>query len=166
LQSLSLLTQVTQLAFQNSTSGAVQISNTGGMTLAKTSGLASSFNNGGAVTLTANAGFLTFAANLSSSGNLKVVTTENPSEVPGAPEENITVNKAITVQSTHGGVNFTAGDGISLLTGSLVKGAVGGVSLNFGVGDTDHDAKVTLQGSIEGSPVLVNGKSPLSYLPR
>jgi hypothetical protein len=138
------------VAFDNTTSGAVQITSSGAMTINSVDGLTASANNGGAVTLKALQGPLTFAVNTTGSGTISATTTEATTE-SGGPEENITVNSSVTVESTGGNVSFTAGDSITTDSGSLVKSDSGTVSLTIGQGDTDSDAVLTINGTLSGN---------------
>jgi len=156
--STPLFTQVSTLAFQNS-SGNVQITNNGGMALAALDTLSTSFNNGGTTTLLAKQGFLTFAVNLTSAGNLKASTTESTSEPPQtSPEEDLTVNSNVTVASSKGTISFKAADSLTEQSGALIKSDIKGVYLDYRVGDRDYDGTNPLDGSVRGLPVLVNGK--------
>ncbi|HQU45496.1 MAG TPA: hypothetical protein PK867_21965, partial [Pirellulales bacterium] len=137
---------VGNLAF-DTTSGNVQFSNTGPLTIASVAGLTTS-SSGGTTTLGA-AGPITFAVNTTSAGTLTATTTEPASET-GPPEENITVNSGVTVESTTGDVDFTSGDGITVPAGATVKSDSGAINLVTGSGDNDADASTLLNGTLSG----------------
>jgi hypothetical protein len=72
----SLATQVSKIAFRNQTSGVVNISNSGALTIANLFGFVPSFNNGTTTTVTA-ASPLTIAADITSAGNLNLTAGES-----------------------------------------------------------------------------------------
>ena len=148
----SLETTISNLAFSNTTSGSVQVTNTGGLTIASVDGLATSSNVGtGTTTLTASSP-VTFAVNTSSGGNLTANATE---DAGAATNDDVTVNAGVTVQSTAGNVTFNAGDDIVITAGATVQataaGAGGDVTLNAGVGDNDNQATMTPDGTVSGN---------------
>jgi hypothetical protein len=146
----ALLTSVSNLAFDNSTSGAVQSNNTGALTITNVDNLTTSANAGASTTLSANSP-LTFAVNTTSSGTLTATTTETASESTTPlppPDDDVTVNSGVTVESTGGDVIFTSGDSIITQSGSVLKSDTGTVTLNVGVGDNDNDAQLILDGTI------------------
>ena len=108
---------------------------------------------GGAVVLSADSP-ITIAVNTSSSGTYSMTTTETASEATTPlppPDDDITVNAGVTVESTGGDVDLTSGDGIVTQAGSLLKSDAGAVNLSIGVGDDDNDAALTLNGTISGN---------------
>src|SRR5262249_41585760 len=118
-----LKTAVPDLAFQNLSSGAVTVTNTGPLTIASPAFFfASSFNTGTTTTLSATGG-VTFAQNLTSAG---LLTVDGGTGVAG---DNIVINPGVTVQSTGGNVAMSAGGffppppGSSLLASGSVLGA-------------------------------------------
>lgn len=145
----ALETTVSNLAFSNTTSGNVQVTNTGGLTIANIGAIATSSNVGtGTTTLTASSP-VTFAVNTSSGGNLTVNATES-----AAATDDITVNAGVTVQSTAGDVTFNAGDDIILTDNTSIvsaTGANGDVTMNSGVADTDNVGIQTLNGQINAN---------------
>jgi hypothetical protein len=147
--SLVLKTNVSNLSFINS-GGAVNIVNSGSLTIASVGGIASSTNNGTTTTLAAT-GSLTFAANTSSAGDLVATASETASS-----GDNLTVSSGVTVQSAAGNVTLNAGDNLSLLPGSTTK-ASGSVSFTIGFNDTDGQGGGTIQGTIMGSAPTVTG---------
>jgi len=156
----NLNTVVSQLDFSNSGAGSVSISNTGGMTIAVVDGVTPVGNSAaGQSTSLSAASPITFAVNTTSAGDLSATAMETASE-SGGPEDDITVNSGITVSSTAGSVTFMAGDSINMLAGSTVSAFVA-VSLTAGVGDTDTDASMTLNGNITAPTITINSPSNL-----
>ena len=155
-----LKTAVTNLAFHN-TGANVGVANTGALTINAVGALSTSSNTGVATTLTA-ASPMTFAVNTTSAGTLTATTTETGSETVtplGPPDDDLTVNSGVTVESTGGNVNLTSGDSIVLQAGSLVKSDVGTITLMAGVGDVDNDAQMILLGTLQGANVTINSPS-------
>jgi hypothetical protein len=150
------------LAFSNApignanSAGNVQITSTGGMTITSEDGLAASGNGpaGGMIILQAHSP-ITFAMNTSSPGDIDATTFETVGPEAG-PEDDITVNSGVTVESTGGSVNFTSGDSIIIQSGSTVKSDTGTVSLQAGVGDTDTDATLIINGTISAPSLTIN----------
>jgi hypothetical protein len=146
----TLNTVVSSLAFQNLTSGAVQVSNTGALTIKAIDNLLTSFNQGTTTTLSA-ASPMTFAVNTTSAGTITATTTETGSEAGSPlppPDDDLTVNSGVTVRSTGGDVTFNSGDSIVLQVGSVVQSDTGAVNLTIGIGDNDNDAVFVLNGTI------------------
>jgi hypothetical protein len=144
------------VAFDNTTSGAVQITSTGGgMTIGSVDGVTTSSNNAanastGATTLIAT-GPLTFAVNTTSTGTLSGQTNETASETVSTPEDNLTVNNGVTVKSTGGDVDLTAADSLNVASGGTVTSNTGAVNLTAGSGDTDSDASLTMDGTVNAA---------------
>lgn len=146
------------LAFVNASSGDVQISATGAVTVAAVDGVGTSANNasGGTETLSADSPF-TFSVNDTSSGTITVTTTETASETGTPlppPDDDITVETGVTVESTGGDIVFTSGDSIVIQTGGTVTSDTGSVSLTAGVGDNDNDGTLELNGTVNSSTGL------------
>ena len=141
---------VSNVAFSNTTSGNVEIDNTGGLTITTVDGLATSSNVGtGTATISASSP-VTFAVNTSSGGNL----TANATEDAGAlATDDVTVNAGVTVQSTAGDVTFNAGDDIVINGTATVQAtaANGDVTLNSGVADNDNVGTQTLDGTVSAN---------------
>ena len=117
----ALATAVTNLDFTNSTSGVVNITNTGALTVATSNGVTPS-NSGGATTLTVLQSPLTIGSNLTSAGTVTLVSTENVNETGNPPESTIDINSGITVTSTNGNVVLTAADGFVFASGDFRHG--------------------------------------------
>src|SRR5205085_358433 len=145
----------TNLAFRNTTTGNVRLSNTGALTVTAVDGLdgtaghqVGNFAGGGTTTLVA-ASPITFAVNTSSAGTLTATATET---VPPTPNvDNVTVNAGITVQSTGGDVVFQAGDNIVINATAQVLATAGNVSFTSGFGDNDGEGAQTLDGTLSAS---------------
>jgi uncharacterized repeat protein (TIGR01451 family) len=160
------------VAFENLSSNDVQVSSTGPMTIAPVDTLDGSFDSpvgnlasGANVSLMA-ASPITFAIDTSSNGSYSATTTETATEnvtpLP-PPDDDITVNSGVTVQSVNGDVTFTAGDSITLQAGSTVQAntATGTASLTAGSGDVDNDAVLTLHGTINGFNIFLTAPSDI-----
>src|SRR5262249_40361245 len=141
-------------AFDNTTSGAVTLTNAGGVTIANVAGSGASSNSGTTTSLTANGGPLTFAINVTSTGTLTATTTENASEAGNPPEDDLTVNNGAPVDSRGGDVVLTAGASLTVQSGGPVQPDTGSISLTAGMGDTDSDATMTLNGTLNSTTGL------------
>ncbi len=161
-----LLTIASNLAFDNA-SGAVDIENTGALTVTDVDGLAAS-SNGGPTTLAADSP-ITFAEDVVSAGTLTAATGESSSG-NDSPEDDITVLSGVTVESTGGDVVLQAADSVVLPAGSLVQSDTGAVDIAVGVNDADQDGVLQIQGDIVApngvnlSPVPSDLKLALSGL--
>jgi hypothetical protein len=150
---ISLDTKAPMLAFSNS-SGAVRIANTGPLMIDSVDGVDASSNSGTTTTLSA-ASPMTFAVNTTSAGTLTVTTAETASETGTplpTPDDNITVNGGITLQSTSGDVNLQSADGIDLH--GQVLAPAGSITLSIGVGDVDHDGSMAQNGALSAAGTL------------
>jgi hypothetical protein len=159
---VSLKTGRRRVAFEN-VGGAVRIDETAaGLTVASARGVPASFSDGGPVSLTAHSP-LTFAVNTMSAGGLSAATTETATETSTPlppPDDDITVNSGVTVESTGGDVSFTSADSVVLQPGSVVKSDSGNVSLTAGSGDNDNDASASLNGTVQAPGGNVTISSP------
>ena len=133
-------TAVTNLAFAN-IDGAVDLGNTGALTIAALDGLTTSSNNGTTTTIT-TASPLTFAVNLTSTGTITATAGESGT----ADTDNITVSANVTVQSTGSGVTLQAGDDVILGAGATVS-ANGTLTVTAGHNDIDGDGGLTMDGT-------------------
>ncbi|MFM7058194.1 MAG: hypothetical protein ACKO2P_14845 [Planctomycetota bacterium] len=143
-------TQVGTIAFQNSTSGHIQLnelSGSGGFIIGTVGSQTSSANSASSspnnVVLTAGSP-ITFAHDVTSAGDLTATATD----VGSATDDHITVNAGITVTADN--VVFDAGDSIIMNTGSVVQAtaASGDVTFRSDVGDQDTTGSMTLNGQI------------------
>ncbi len=141
---------VTNLALLNAVA-AVQITNSGPLTIGTVDGIVGSTNTGTTTTITANA--LVIAANVSDSAD--VVLTALDSAGTG---DNLTVNAGVTVESGAFDVFLQAGDDLNLLAGSTVSAGgfistfVDAGNLDAGVGGVAH-----INGMLDASSMFVNG---------
>ncbi|MGI9471063.1 MAG: beta strand repeat-containing protein, partial [Rubripirellula sp.] len=142
----ALETQVSDLAFQNTASGKVQIANTGALAITVVDGLESSSNTGDGITSMTASSPVTFAVDTTSVGTLTANATE--SLMAG---DDVTVNTGVTVTSLAGDVVFNAGDNIVIEDVATVRSAAGDVTLNSGVADVDNLGQQNLNGSIQAS---------------
>lgn len=140
------------LAFQNSTSGSVEIVATGALTLNAVDGLTVSANAGGAVNLSA-ASPVTFAVNTTSAGDLSAAAVE--SLPPTANVDNVVVDPGITVRSTAGAILFQAGDRINTGAGATVQAATT-LTFQSAVADNDGDGSQDLGGLISAPTITLN----------
>jgi trimeric autotransporter adhesin len=127
---------VSNLAFDNSGTRDVNLTNASGLTLAAVDGLAASSNAGGFAQVIAH-GALTVATNVTTSGGLINLIAEEAS----GPSDNVTVLAGTTVQSPNGAIQLGAGDDVvvqagSILQAELVIAAVDAGSTDAGVGGT------------------------------
>ncbi|MDB5341692.1 MAG: hypothetical protein JWP89_69 [Schlesneria sp.] len=150
----ALDTIVSHLAFHNTTSGDIAISNTGSLTIDAVAGVMTSSNDVAVGTTTLNAASpITFAVNVTSGGTITATTADNGA----ANADNITVNTGVTVESTGGDVIFQAGDHIIVNATATVKADVGSITLVSGFGDTDNDGGQQLDGSVQaGTTVTID----------
>jgi hypothetical protein len=142
------LTAVSNLAFNNTTSGAVQITNTGALTVTAVDTLATSMNQAtpSAPTMLTATSPITFAVNTTSVGTL----TATAQETPTPSFDNVTVNTGVTVQATGGDVIFQAGDDIVISAGATVQ-ASGNVTLTAGFQDVDNEGMIQINGTVLAS---------------
>ncbi len=153
---ISLDTIVSNLAFSN-TGGAVDISNTGALTIAAVNTITTSSNTGTTTTLSA-ASPMTFAVNTTSTGTITADTTNTPTTTDGV----ITVDTGVTVESTGGDVDFNAGADIDLAAGSIVTSDMGTVSLIADAGGTDANAQLNLDGTINGVNITLSAPTNIT----
>ncbi len=147
----ALETAIATLAFDNRTTGNVEIQNTGSLTIGNVATLTRSDNRGPGATILTAASPIVFAHDTTSGGTV----TANAVESVGAGDD-ITVNAAVTVRSTAGDVIFNAGDNIVISGGgavAVVQADSGDVTFNSGVADADTLGQQTLDGTISA----VNG---------
>jgi trimeric autotransporter adhesin len=146
---------VSNLAFNNSGMGDININDAGGLTLGAVDGLASSSNAGGIAQVATAGGPLTVAANITTSGFLNLGAGDT-----AAAGDNLTVLAGVTIRSTGGAVQLIAGDDVTTQAGSTIQSAdtlfvhVDSSIVDAGVGGTDNLNGVILAGAIEitGNP--------------
>lgn len=138
----ALDTAASFLAFNNTTSGDVRISNTGALTITSLDGITTSSNAGGTTTISA-ASPLTFGVDTTSAGTLTATAGES-----GAANDDLTVNAGVTVRSTGGNTVLRAGDSVVLAAGSTARSDAGDVTLISGLLDSDGIGNIQLAGSI------------------
>lgn len=163
---------VTNLAFRNTTSGNVQITNQGALTITAVdtvNGTAGheigNFAVGGTTPLAARSP-ITFAINTSSVGPLSALAGESLPAAPGV--DNVTVNAGVTVQSTNSGIIFWAGDDVVINSTATVQ-AGGNIDFQTGFNDNDSEGTMTLNGAVVANnstgTVALNVNSNNSALP-
>ncbi len=145
------------VAFDNSTSGKVQISSIGTLTIDSVDGLLTSANHGTTTTLSATAGAgpspggIIFAADTLSHGTLTATAVES-----AQPSDDVRVKVLVNVTSETGDILFSAGDGIFLENDSVLN-AANQVHLSFGAGNVDGISFINLQGFISGQLLALQG---------
>jgi hypothetical protein len=127
---------VSNLAFENSGNGVVNIENASGLTLAAVDGLAASANAGGSAQVFAD-GALTIASNITASDLLNLGASET-----AAAGDNLTILAGATVRSTGSSIQIGAGDDLTAQAGSSIQSNllliafVDSGSVDAGVGGT------------------------------
>ncbi len=144
----ALNTSLTSLAFSNSVTGDVHVSNAGNLTIGTVDGLATSSNTSGGITFDVTGG-LVFAVNTSATGTVAATAIESAT----VNSENIVVNSEVTVSSTGGDIELRAGDRIILQSSAVLQTNTTGthnVTLASSFGDVDSDGQMILNGQIFG----------------
>ncbi len=147
--------QALRLAFNNSTSGNVQISNiasgTNALTIDSVAGFTTSANSGSsATTMVTTTRGLVFNVNTSSDGTATFMTT-GVSDAPNFIDD-ITVNSGVTVAVIGVGQNLSliAADDIVINTGATVN-AANILTLTAGDADADGGGQLFINGTINGN---------------
>jgi Ca2+-binding RTX toxin-like protein len=141
---------VSNLAFDNITSGNVVVDDAAGLTIGAVDGLVLSSNDGG-VTLVTTTGALSVAATVASDGGISFEASDT-----AAPGDDLTVLAGVALQSVTGGVQLLVGDNLTLQAGSTVQAASYGVFLvDFENADAGVGATATLNGTLVAPAVLV-----------
>jgi trimeric autotransporter adhesin len=141
---------VSTLAFNNVTSGGVDLTNATALTIGAVDGLASSSNGGGFVQVL-DAAPITAAASVTATDYVFLFAPDTSA----SGNNDVTVLSGATVQSTTSYVSLTAGDNVVMQPGSTVQAAteaafnVDSLSADPGVGGTD-----SLNGTIIGFAVI------------
>jgi fibronectin-binding autotransporter adhesin len=140
------LTGSAQFAFVNTTSGDVQVTNTGALNVFNVDGIGgtgvnASRNLGGAVVLTANAGDLTFIQDATAQTNFTIRTPENGA---GSSGQNDVVFDTALVTATTGNIVIESGDDIN--GGNLgvlrtLHAPAGHIRLRSSFNDADADGR-------------------------
>ena len=142
----ALETTITDLAYNNASSGSVEIANIGSLVVNSVGALTTS-SNAGATSLSATSP-ITFAVN-DTQASITAQAIES-----GAANDSITVNANVTVTASTGNVLFQAGDSIVLTDGtSKVQATASGAQMTFesGYNDTDSSGSMQLDGIISGN---------------
>jgi trimeric autotransporter adhesin len=106
---------VSNLAFENSGTGVVDIENASGLTLAAVDGLSASSNAGGSAQVFTN-GAMTIATNVTTSDVLILGASET-----AAAGDNLTILAGTTVRSTGSSIQMGAGDNLTAQAGSTIQ---------------------------------------------
>ncbi len=140
------LTGSAQFAFVNTTTGDVQVTNTGALNVFNVDGIGgtgvnASRNLGGAVVLTANAGDLTFIQDATAQTNFTIRTPENGA---GSSGQNDVVFDTALVTATTGNIVIESGDDIN--GGNLgvlrtLHAPAGHIRLRSSFNDADADGR-------------------------
>ncbi len=128
--------------------GAVNIANTGPLTIGTVNGLVGFSNTGTTTTITA-ASPLTIAANSSSTGSTTLTASET---VPAAPGDDLTIDSGVTVNVSAGDLFLLAGDDVVLQSGAQAT-AADRVDVNAAFGDNDGAGGIDSHGSVSGNLV-------------
>jgi Ca2+-binding RTX toxin-like protein len=142
-------TAVSLLAFNN-TIGAVNIVNTGPLTIGSVDGLASSSNTGTTTSITTTSP-LTFAANVATTAD-STYTAGETSDPPTAADD-LTIGNGVVVSVTAGSLALRAGDDIILQSGSAAS-ASGNVVVTAGAADLDGRGAISLAGNISAGTTV------------
>lgn len=163
-----LTTLVSNLDFNNSKSGVVDISNTGNLTITNVAGAGNAVSSGGSITLISS-GALTFTVNTSSSlaiigtatgpltvaanlvcpSTLTLTASESTAATGG---DNLTVNSGATIHSMGGHIALRAGDNLTLQSGSTVQADASSVGLAGEFNNNDNlPTTITINGTIINS---------------
>jgi trimeric autotransporter adhesin len=149
---------VSNLAFDNITSGNVVVVNTAGLTIGAVDGLVLSSDDGG-VTLVTTTGALTVAAPVASDGGISFEAIDT-----AAPGDDLTVLAGVALQSVTGAVQLLVGDNLTLQAGSTVQTASYGLFLvDFENADAGVGATATLNGTLV-APAVLNGNADADTL--
>ena len=172
------------VAIDNTTSGAVQISSTGALTIASNlDGVSGVSDAASSASITIHASSpLTVAADVTATGNAPILLSADDTPVPG---DDLTVNAGVTVSSGGGGVTLDAGDNVTVNGTVQTSGAgqiiingdfnnvdpIGGTTITLGsTGTLTAPAGATINGGafpdtfnvhpIAGTPLTINGFAP------
>ena len=137
------------LAFSNSTSGDVHVSNDAGVTISTLDGLSSSSNNGGNVQVFA-AGPLTVSRSVMATGSVDLSTGDL-----FAGGQDLTVLGNTTVQSTGSTVLLIAGDAVNVHAGASVQANFLSVIVDSAIDPAG--GTVSLDGAIVAPSVFITG---------
>jgi hypothetical protein len=147
---------VSNLAFRNVTSGAVNITNVGALTVASVFDVTTSTNSatgaGNTTTISASSP-MTFAVNTMTTGD--TTYTAGETNDPGTFADDLTVNMGVTVSVSAGDLTLRAGDDIILNSGSTVS-ASGALTITAGFNDLDGSGGLVLNGTISGDPLSLS----------
>ncbi len=147
------------------TSGGIQISNSGALTLGgiTSSPTAIGATSGGGINIKAG-GAITVSANVTAPGAITLTATDAAS----TKTENITISGGATVSSSTGDVTLLAGDDINILSGSMVSATSGNLVLQSGAGDVDNEGTMTISGLLfagDSGAIALTANSSNSALP-
>ncbi|MGV2335245.1 MAG UNVERIFIED_CONTAM: hypothetical protein LVR18_14405 [Planctomycetaceae bacterium] len=148
----ALETSVSTLAWLNSGAGEVRIEETDGLTVGPVNGLTSASSTG-AVSLSTGSG-LVYAMDTIQASLLSL------SRGSSAAGEDITVNNGVTVRTTTGNLVFQAADRIVVIENATVRANSTEVILRSGLGDSDSNGGMQLDGTIQAT--AVDGRVTLS----
>ncbi|HRK61876.1 MAG TPA: hypothetical protein PLY88_04930 [Candidatus Omnitrophota bacterium] len=108
------------------------------------------FNNPGSGTLTLTTHSpMTIAVDIIQAAVINLTALES-----GDVDDHLIVDDNVTVQSTAGDVNLSAGDNVNVNTGALVKSDIGAVTITAGSVDTDDIGSVNLAGDVQADTAL------------
>ncbi|MFL5329457.1 MAG: hypothetical protein ACJ8C4_11135 [Gemmataceae bacterium] len=141
----------TNLSFDNGSTGLVQIvDRNGGLTLKGVDGLTVSQSTSASGTVIKAFSPMTISMNVTTAGDF----TATAGESAVTHTDNVTVDPAITVESTGGNIFFNAGDDIILNATSIVLADVGDIILTAANADADNEGILTLNGTISAGAIV------------
>lgn len=154
------------VGFFNSTSGNVNISSAGALTLNAQGIPMGNLAPGGTTTISA-ASPLTISVSITNAGDLNFTTTETITETGSplsSPDDDLTVGPGVTLNSTGGAVNLTSADNIIIGAGASITG-FSGVNYVQGNGDNDHDGFTapTISKVFGAASIPVGGTTTLTF---
>ncbi|HCM43055.1 MAG TPA: hypothetical protein DIS66_07080, partial [Candidatus Omnitrophica bacterium] len=108
------------------------------------------FNNPGSGTLTLTTHSpMTIAVDIIQAAVINLTALES-----GDVDDHLIIDDNVTVQSTTGDVNLSAGDNVNVNTGALVKSDAGAVTITAANGDADDIGAVNLVGDVQAATTL------------
>jgi trimeric autotransporter adhesin len=140
---------VSNLAFNNTTSGDVDVSTATGVTIRSLDGLASSSNNGGNLKVLA-LGPLSVSAPVAATGSVNLSTSDGP-----AGGQDLTVLAGATVQSSGGAVSLFSGDAVNVHAGATVQANFLSIIVDSAIDPVG--GTVSLDGAIVAPSVFIIG---------
>lgn len=146
---------VSRLAFRNVTSGAVNLSNAGDLTIGSIFDVTTSQNSAlgaGNTTTLFTPGSLTVEVDTASVGDLTLTVGDTRDTL--AVDQSLTVKTGTTLQSTEGNIVLRVEDDIALESGSTIQLSLGSVTIAAGYDDLDGRGAITGAGNFSAATTL------------